>query len=168
MLYPALTLQDIYKSFFQDEFGPGHLLEDTAGARKYLEYELFEMTSRGNYTTEPCGTGMNFYRVPMDLVKDGKVSFEDYFSAFLESASTFRIPETEIWQEKWYAIISEIEKMNVPIKDFETEKARLEEMLQSGETVVHHSSGYTERYNPHYRIIGVKQWEKLKESYPDL
>ena len=39
--YPLSTLADLYKSFFQDEFGPGHLLADEAGALSYLDRERF-------------------------------------------------------------------------------------------------------------------------------
>jgi hypothetical protein len=152
-LYPESTLQDIYKSFFQDEFGPGHLLDDTAGARKYLEYELANMISRGNYRVEPCGAGTNFCRVPLDLVKDGRISFEEYFSAFMSSASSFKTPEVKDWSGKWEMIVEEIEKMDVSIEGFEEDKDALEQMLLSGEVVVHHSPVYVERYDPHYRIM---------------
>jgi hypothetical protein len=159
--YPESTLQDIYKSFFQDEFGPGHLLNDTAGAREYLEYELSEMTSSGNYFAEPCGRGRNFYRVPLDLVKDGKVPFDSFFAAFMESAASFRVPETEEWKVKWQQIVKVIESMDLGIKNFDQDKSALSRMLDSGENVVHHSEGYEELYKPHYRIMGKEQWEKL-------
>jgi hypothetical protein len=38
--YPKSTLKDIYKNFFQDRFGPGHLISDTAVAGAYLRKEL--------------------------------------------------------------------------------------------------------------------------------
>ena len=41
--YPESTLQDIYKSFYQEHFGPGHIISDTASARRYLMSELSEM-----------------------------------------------------------------------------------------------------------------------------
>jgi hypothetical protein len=162
--YPGSTLQDIYKSFFQDEFGPGHLLDDTAAARQYLYHELSSMSSRGNYTAEPCGTGKNFYRVPLDLVKDSKIPFEDYFSAFKESASTFRVPEINEWKGKWNQIVAEIETMNLPIKNFAEDKLKLSWMIDSGEFVVHHGETYGELYDPHYRIMGKEQWEGLKRA----
>ncbi|MDX9906333.1 MAG: hypothetical protein RBS55_07075 [Bacteroidales bacterium] len=162
--YPAATLQDIYKSFFQDEFGPGHLLEDTAAARKYLAYEMANMTSRGNYTAEPCGAGLNFYRVPLDLVKDEKISFNEYLTAFLESGSSFRIPETGEWKAKWGMIVLEIESMNLEIKNFESDKKNLSKMLDEGETTVHHSESYSLAYDPHYRIMSRVQCEWLVES----
>ncbi len=43
--YPESALKDIYKSFFQDEYGHGHLLTDTSVSRKYFDYELSQMTS---------------------------------------------------------------------------------------------------------------------------
>ena len=38
--YPESRVQDIYKSFCQDNLGPGHLIPDPQSARNYLESEL--------------------------------------------------------------------------------------------------------------------------------
>lgn len=38
--YPESRVQDIYKSFCQDNLGPGHLIPDSQSARNYLESEL--------------------------------------------------------------------------------------------------------------------------------
>jgi len=161
--YPESSLQDIYKSFFQDEFGPGHLLNDTAGAREYLDYEVEEMTSTGNYIAEPCGTGQNFYRVPLDLVKDGIIPYETFFAAFMESAASFRSPETSEWKGKWEKIVVVIQSMDLEIRNFEGERIGIARMLNSGEAVVHHSKKYEELYSPHYRIMGKEQWVKIQE-----
>jgi len=163
--YPESGLQDIYKSFFQDEFGPGHLLNDTAGAWQYLEYELSEMTSSGNHTAEPCGTGKNFYRVPLDLVKDGIISDTALFTAFMESASKFSLPDIESWKKKWAKIEIVIENMNLDIPNYEQDKKAIAEMLGQGETAVHHSRKYEELYKPHYRILGREKWEKLSSKF---
>ena len=163
--YPASTLQDIYKSFFQDEFGPGHLAPDSAGAAGYLEYELAGMTSKGNYTAEPCGTGEHFYRVPLDLVKDSIISKQAFLAAFLESARGFKEPDSESWKQKWAEIVGEIGKMDLNLPDFEKDKKALKEMLESGEFVVHHSQAYSEAYDPHYRIISKAEMEKLNSKF---
>jgi len=160
--YPESSLQDIYKSFFQDEFGPGHLLNDTVGARKYLEYELSEMTSSENHIAEPCGKGKNFYRVPLDLVKDGIISDSILFAAFMESAALFKLPDIESWKKKWNEILVVIEGMNLDLPNFDQDKKVLAEMLDQGESAVHHSQRYEELYRPHYRIMGRAQWERLK------
>ena len=38
--YPESTLQDVYKAFYQEHFGPEHMISDTAAVRQYLDYEL--------------------------------------------------------------------------------------------------------------------------------
>lgn len=38
--YPMATLQDVYKTCYQDYFGAEHLMSDTAAARNYLSMEL--------------------------------------------------------------------------------------------------------------------------------
>ena len=43
--YPESTLQDIYKNFFQDAFGPGHLIEDAEASLNYLQIELGQFES---------------------------------------------------------------------------------------------------------------------------
>lgn len=151
--YPESTLKDIYKSFFQDEYGPGHLLDDTSAARKYFEYELSQMKSKGYYELEPCGLGNNFYRASMDLVVDGLLTADDFFIVFTESAEGFRLPEIEGWKLKWGYILKELTSMQKRINNFEEDLADISAMLERGEYIVHHSQIYTECYNPHYRIV---------------
>ena len=38
--YPESTLQDMYKSFFQDRFGAGHIIADRQGAVAYMNREI--------------------------------------------------------------------------------------------------------------------------------
>lgn len=159
--YPESTLQDIYKSFFQDEYGPGHLLNDTVAARNYFERELSQMESGGNYRAEPCGTGKNFYRVPLDLVKDGLIPADTYFSAFMAGAAEFREPDIESWKENWGEILRTIEKMDLQLMNFEEDKGLLSELLTEGKAMVHHSQRYGEKYRPHYRIMTKEEWIKL-------
>lgn len=37
--YPESRLTDLYKNFFQDKFGPGHMVADTASAGAYIRRE---------------------------------------------------------------------------------------------------------------------------------
>ena len=39
-LTPKLTLQDLYKSFFQDFFGPEHLISNKTFVEEYLNEEI--------------------------------------------------------------------------------------------------------------------------------
>jgi hypothetical protein len=69
--YPKSTLQDLYKHFFQDYFGPGHIVSDTSSAGAYLDRELalFEQAPGAYY--EPTGYNGNFYRVNLSVIKRG-------------------------------------------------------------------------------------------------
>ena len=164
-IYPASTLQDIYKSFFQDEFGPGHLTPDSASAAGYLDYELSEMTSDGNYMIVPCGEGKNFCRVPLGLVKDSIIPKEVFLKAFLESAKGFKIPDIDDWTKKWSQILEVIESMNLHLNHFPADKEFIAGMLKCGETTIHHSQEYSDAYDPHYRIMDIGVWKQLNSRF---
>lgn len=162
--YPESTLQDIYKSFFQDRYGPGHLLEDTLAARSYFDYELAQMDSRRNYVAEPCGTGSNFYRVPLDLVKDGIIGEDQLFNAFVGSSENFGIPDISEWHHEWNRIVEVIEGMDLDLPGLTKDKEKLEGILACGDYLVHHSRPYSDAYDPHYRIVSKSQWNQLKRE----
>jgi hypothetical protein len=163
--YPESRLQDLYKSFFQDEFGPGHMIDDIAFAREYFDLELEDMVSRGRHNAESCGLGNNFVRVPMDLVKDGLIKDEDFFKAFMDSSLDFKVPDKLAWRKKWGLIEKEIERMGLQIPDLEKDNKAILRMIDLGEPAIHHSDGYNKAYDPHYRIMGKKQWEELAKKH---
>lgn len=163
-LYPESSLQDIYKSFFQDEFGPGHLLNDTAAAIIYFLHELNQMESKVNYTPEPCGVGENFYRVPLDLAKDSIIPVNDFVRAFLESGKSFKAGGVSRWKKKWGRIITVIDGMDLNLDNYESDKKAISEMFEKGEFVMHHSLNYQKKYQPHYRIMRKEEMEKLLEN----
>ena len=57
--YPHSTLQDIYKSFFQDNFGPGHAVPDSAQAASWLRGELAKVERLDVQLYEPTGYNGN-------------------------------------------------------------------------------------------------------------
>ena len=151
--YPASTLQDMYKSFFQDQFGLGHLVSDSISARDYLMRELEESEEFQSLDFEPTGYKGNFQRVSLSLIKSGRVSFEDYFRAFMRSAETFTPVSQKKWEREWRRIIKVIEKMNLSLPDYEIDKKNIESLLRSGQYATHHSTIYNQTYHPHYRLI---------------
>ncbi|MFW6290620.1 MAG: hypothetical protein ACOC0R_06595, partial [Mariniphaga sp.] len=70
--YPEARLRDIYKNFFQDAFGPGHLIPDTARAGSYLNYEL-QQPIGDTLKWQPVGAENDYYRINLSLVKDGVI-----------------------------------------------------------------------------------------------
>ena len=65
-IYPKSTLKDLYKHFFQDKFGPGHIVKDTTSSGKYLRLELSQMTKTSGGIAEPTGWEGNFVRLNLD------------------------------------------------------------------------------------------------------
>ena len=164
--YPFLSLVDIYKSFFQDAFGPEHLLFDPEKARESFKYELEAMKTRGCRAVEPCGMGICFCRIPMDLVIDGIIDEGNYFSAFLAGASAFKNPDVGIWKQTWCCILEVLDMKREFIQDFWKDSELILMALEKGSWALNHSSRYRELYDPHYRIFTMEQQRELYPQPP--
>jgi hypothetical protein len=162
--YPESRLQDLYKNFFQDRYGPGHLISDSTMAGEYLRQELESYASMNDYPMiELIGWEGNFYRVSTDILKMDLVPYSVYLEAFIESANT--TPETPIdeWKIEWNKILSVIDKMDLKLTDYESDKVKIQKLLDAGEYAVHHSEAFEAAYQPHYRIIKKEIFlEKIK------
>jgi hypothetical protein len=163
--YPNSELRDIYKNFFQDFYGPGHLLENKQAAIRYFDYELektdtFSLKSPFEYT----GYKKNFVRVDLYLIKAGVIPRQTFLKAFFESAEEFQLPILTEWDKEWNMILKEVENLHPDIPNLAKDKLFLLELLKNGQYVIHHSEKYIEDYNPHYRIISTNCFNKyLKE-----
>lgn len=147
--YPKSTLQDIYKSFYQEHFGPEHLINDTASVRQYLLYELTQTGNDGLYY-EPIGCNGEYIRVHLNSVTDSLITADDLLDAFIASANAHRQPSSD-WNEKWNNIINAIQTNNIEIEGFDKAPILLEAAQK--QQAVHHSQRYNEAYHPHYRIV---------------
>ena len=161
--YPESTLHDIYKSFYQEHFGPGHIVSDTASARRYLMRELSEMGKTQSPYFEPTGSQGDYVRVYLSAVADSLISAEQLFDAFVRSANLRQKPSVS-WLEKWEAIVSIIQANKMEIEGIETGLPLLTEAARYNQAV-HHSRRYNEAYHPHYRIVERSIFEQeLKPS----
>ena len=149
--YPESTLQDIYKSFYQEHFGPGHIISDTASARRYLMRELSELGETESPYFEPTGCQGDYIRVYLSVVSDSLITAEQLLDAFVRSANSWQEPAVS-WMEKWEAIVSIIQANKMEVQGFETDLPLLTEAARNNQAV-HHSSRYNEAYHPHYRIV---------------
>jgi hypothetical protein len=162
-VYPESRLQDIYKNFFQDYFGPEHLIADTASAAEYLRKELDAYTQVKGAWFEPTGWEGRFYRVNLSAVKQKKLPLQLLFEAFTESAAHAATPPLSVWTTQWHEIEAVIDTLALNLPDYETDKDNLARILQSGHYAVHHSEAYSKAYDPHYRIVSKEIFdEKLK------
>jgi hypothetical protein len=149
--YPKSTLQDIYKSFYQDRFGPGHMITDTASTRRYLMRELSEMSKVSTVYYEPTGNEGRFVRVHLSAIADTLITTEQLLDAFVRSANADKA-ENNDWEAEWNCIVGVITKHGIILNDFDKDVAMLSEASRNDQAV-HHSRAYTEAYHPHYRIV---------------
>lgn len=151
-LYPEARLQDLYKAFFQAEFGPEHFISDTLSARRYLDSELM-IPDHSDVMYEPIGADSAFFRVHLCAVQAGKISRNELFDAFVSGARKVETDEIEKWAEKWHKIESVIVSMNLQLPDYETDSATIDSLLNAGHYALHHSQQFRDEYDPHYRIV---------------
>ncbi|MCF8225496.1 MAG: hypothetical protein K9J30_06430 [Bacteroidales bacterium] len=164
-MYPASTLKDLYKSYFQDYFGPGHLISDTASAGRYLDYELSQDDYIDSVLIEPTGYEGNFYRVNLSLIKDNIIPRDTFFRYFIESVNSVEGISHAEWIEKWGMILGEIEHVAQTLDGYGSDREFIDSLLQNGEYVVHHSKRYIRSYHPHYRIIHSQIFDEHLAGY---
>lgn len=162
--YPEARLQDIYKTFYQDHFGPGHMITDTAMVRQYLYSELYGNDVSWVIYYEPTGREGRFVRVFLNTVADSLISAEELLDAFIRSANEYQEPKTE-WVTEWNEIVKTIRENWIPVEGFEEDEPKLSEAARNNQAM-HHSRAYKDAYNPHYRIVRRDIFEK--EILPKL
>jgi len=163
--YPLATLADIYKSFFQDEFGPGHLLDDHAAALTFLDREIETTVNRFRYEPEPCGLGRCYCRLSLDLVVGGIVSRQRFAEAFLRGSAGFTEPEGETWSRRWTDMRMALLPLRPRIEEFDEAAERIDDRLQHGQYAMHHSARFREAYDPRYRIVRMEDAKVLVGSH---
>lgn len=151
--YPHSTLRDLYKNYFQDRFGPGHIIADEKAADNYLRYELENSATMEGDDYEPTGYEERFMRVNLSVIADGRVPYDKYLSAFVRSVNGIEPITVEQWCEEWAVIDEVINEMNLNLPDYEADRAEIWALLERGEYVMHHSKLFEQHYDPHYRII---------------
>ena len=152
-LYPESTLRDLYKNFFQDRFGPGHIIADNTAADRYLRYELNTAESFEGLDYEPTGYEGRFLRVNLSVIADGRVPYDKYFDAFVRSVNGITPISIEEWSKEWHEIDSVIMTMGLNLENMAHDRAEIKALIEGGDYVMHHSQRFNDHYQPHYRII---------------
>ena len=151
--YPHSTLRDLYKNFFQDRFGPGHIIADNSAADRYLRYELNAAEGFEGLDYEPTGYEGRFYRVNLGVIADGRVPYDKYFDAFVRSVNNIKPISIEQWRTEWHEIDSVIMSMGLQLENYSADRAEIKALIEGGDYVMHHSQRFNDHYQPHYRII---------------
>ncbi len=151
--YPLATLQDIYKTCYQDFFGAEHLMNDTAAARYYINYELEQCKNTDLSLMpkrEPTGFRHRFVRINFSNIVDGELTEEQLVMMFINAAGKDNAFSDD-WASEWKLIEKIALEVNPDWKDAELQS----ELTEAAENkyAVRHSDAFRENYNPHYRIV---------------
>ncbi len=159
--YPESRVQDIYKSFCQDNLGPGHLIPNPEQARAYLLSELKEYQEdleNGKYTKPqlryvPVGDQGHYVRVDLSVVLDGLVDADTLLDSFVRSANEGKVLSEEAWKQKWSDVADVIRHHFPGIPGAAGDLAAIDSLIKAGHLILHHSEAFSEAYHPHYRIV---------------
>lgn len=159
--YPDATLQDVYKSCFQDYFGAAHLLGSQEQVYNYIcsELEADDYMVGGRYY-EKCGWQGNYYRVYLGAIKDGYITADILTDAFMASAPKEAPIVTEDWIKQWKQIERVVAENYPNLYNLDVDMKAINELLNQGKYVMHHSRRYNKTYHPHYRIIRRDVFER--------
>ncbi len=151
--YPEATLQDVYKTCYQDYFGAEHLMSDTAAAQQYLQSEFEECRHTDMSLMpkrEPTGFRHRFTRINLACVVDRELTEEQLLALFIDAASKDNA-FGDAWAEEW----QKIERIALRVcPDWANEPLQTELRLAAeGNHAVRHSEAFRKAYNPHYRIV---------------
>ena len=167
--YPETRVQDIYKSFCQDNLGPGHLVPNPEAAKSYLlsELEMYRAdldSARYEKPTSryiPVGDKGNYVRVDLSVVLDSLCDADRLLDAFVRSANEGKIVTAEEWKEKWKEVEAVIKEDFSDIPDAERDLAAIDSLIAEGHLIQHHSRAFSQAYHPHYRIVAKDILEEL-------
>ncbi|HBG27455.1 MAG: hypothetical protein A2Y10_02680 [Planctomycetes bacterium GWF2_41_51] len=158
--YPEQRLVDIYKTFFQGFFGPAHLIRDANSAKEYIGREIAEANEFEDYDFHELPPNGKYVRVNLRLIKEGKISLEDFTEAFVKSAKPVSDEDIEEWKKIWPRVLAEIEKQKHDFSNFEEDKKYINSLLAENKYVVHHSKEFNSKYPSHYRIVSSEKLHK--------
>lgn len=166
--YPESRVQDIYKSFCQDNLGPEHLIPNPDAARDYLLSELEEYRSditEGKYSKperrfEPVGDEGNYIRVGLSVILDSLLTEDRLLEAFVESANAGQNVTPDQWTRKWKKVAAVIRRDFPDIPDSGQDLRQIDSLMAEGHLILHHSPVYEAAYHPHYRIIARDIFER--------
>ncbi|MCZ7557956.1 MAG: hypothetical protein M5R41_16270 [Bacteroidia bacterium] len=159
--YPFSQAQDLYKSLYQDAFGPGHIITNWDFARNRLESEIAHLPEfEETRLTEPCGPSGNMLRLNLRPAVRMGITTETIIGLMQRTMERLR-PDTVAFLAQWDRARALASQGQFPWTS--TEMENFDETLSpSGLDVIHHSREYAANYHPAYRVILAevfREWE---------
>lgn len=155
-MYPKAELQDIYKLFYQDFFGPAHFVTSYDSALEYLENEINSVSCCPEYKYIQDISCLNsFLRVSLQVIGNS-FSKKKLLECFIASSQINLKPPIS-WLEHWQNIHSVVQTY-FPDKAISSEFKTLSKAAEKN-TNFHHSNNFRRLYSPHYRLIAKNIWQ---------
>ncbi len=148
--YPLMEPTDAVKLIYQNEFGGGHLIRDTASVREYLRREYAGTVHNPSLPRyESIGNGL----VRVNLGALDEEELDDLAEAFISSANSHRgsLPR---FLEK-LEVLRALTAAGVFGFDVNKLNAYLEDYAKTGYPMVSHSETYRNAYRPAYRVVST-------------
>jgi len=161
-LFPEAQLQDVYKLCFQDIYGPGHIIKDSATCAAYILREMEQIdTADTRYPDyEYAGIEGNYVRVNIRILKQHRFDLGRFVQLLMLSARQDKPMPLYDWRGQWQRLQTLLGTLNPRPHNFEADAAALQQVFDRGDYVFHHSARFNQAYAPHYRLIRRDLFER--------
>lgn len=146
--YPLMQPTDAVKLIYQNEFGGGHLIQNTAACLAYLQKE-YEATEKDPAMPLYEKIGNGILRVNLAALHPDEVL--PLGQRFLDSAAVHK-GKTDRFLEK-LNVLCKLTEEGIFSFDIPSLQAYLQQYEAAGYPPVSHSETYRNAYHPAYRIV---------------
>jgi len=164
--YNLITVQDIFKLFYQSVFGVKHLLKDPIASKKYLYEEYSQIDTKDEPLFENISLDGNIVRVNLKSFKFRKLSIEKLFEVMTISADQIT-GDLTILKKYWEEFEDLVKKgyFNFDLGEIKKYNDKLQKIPKE----IYHSQIYIKKYDPSYRVVRkdifLKFFPEIKDQY---
>ena len=130
------------------------------GQKRVMKFDVKAHSVKNDAGSWEC----TYVRVNLSVIADGLMTADELTDALVASAKEVTEEDIERWKAEWKEIAAIIAKNYPDLSGLDDDRARIEEMLASGQYACHHSAAYNAAYHPHYRIIAKDIIPALREN----
>lgn len=149
--YPLMQPQDVAKLLYQNEFGPGHFVEDSAVSLKRLQEEYrISQTNTSPFPIENIGNG--FVRYAVFQLKADEL---EVLNRIFATTANRKTGDRKSYEQKLKQVLSDFDAYGFSFTKQQYIRF-IEEQKRKDYLVVSHSEQYRRNYQPAYRVIDEK------------
>ena len=145
--YPQMQPQDAVKLVYQNEFGPGHLINDIDKAKAYLMNEVSQVQGIEQEFIVSIGNGLIRYSV-CGLSEEKCL----WLVGQMVLTAQNHVGQLSTFKEKLKSLV-ELKELGYFQFTMDDLMQYLKDYQEQGFPMVSHSDHYRELYHPHYRVI---------------